>query len=97
MEEKIKNFCKKWKIKEFSLFGSAVTESFNDESDMDILVSFDESAHYGFFDLAEMKTELEKIYGRPVDILTKNGVEKSRNTIRKKSILSRLKRVYAEG
>jgi len=97
MEEKIKNFCKKWKIKEFSLFGSALTDKFTDKSDIDVLVSFDESAHYGFFELAEMKSELENIYGRPVDLLTRNGVEKSRNSIRKKSILSRLKPIYAKG
>jgi predicted nucleotidyltransferase len=96
MNKEIKQFCKKWKIRELSLFGSALTDKFNKESDIDILMAFNDNSHYGLFELAEMKSELEKIYGKEVDLVTRNSVEKSHNYIRRKSILSNLKSIYAE-
>ncbi|MDQ3019541.1 MAG: nucleotidyltransferase domain-containing protein [Bacteroidota bacterium] len=62
----------------------------------DILISFNENSHYGLFELAEMKRELEKIYGREIDLVTRKSVEKSSNYIRSKSILSNLKSIYTE-
>ena len=96
MEKEIKQFCRKWNIRELSLFGSSLTDKFNNESDIDILVSFNENSHYGLFELAEMKSDLEKIYGRDVDLVTRKSVEKSSNYIRRESILSNLKSIYAE-
>lgn len=97
MDEKIKKFCNKWIITEFSLFGSYITDKFSENSDIDVLIDYDSSIKYGFFELTEMKDELEQIYGREIDLLTRNGIENSRNQIRKKSILNNLKQVYAEG
>jgi len=96
MNEKLKQFCKKWNIKELSLFGSAITDKFNNDSDIDILISFGKNSHYGLFELAEMKSELENIFGRQVDLVTRKSVESSSNYLRSKSILSNLKSLYAE-
>jgi len=96
MEKEIKQFCRKWNIRELSLFGSSLTDKFNNDSDIDILISFNENSHYGLFELAEMKSDLEKIYGRDVDLVTRKSVEKSGNYIRRESILSNLKSIYAE-
>lgn len=96
MDKEIKQFCNKWNICELSLFGSSITDKFNKESDIDILISFNENSHYGLFELAEMKSELEKIYGREVDLVTRKSVEQSPNYLRSKSILSNLKSLYAE-
>ncbi len=97
MEEKIKKFCQKWIIKEFSLFGSYLGNDFNKESDVDVLVKFDDNVSYGFFELVDMRDELENIFGRKVDLLTKRGVEQSRNYIRSRNILQNSRVVYAEG
>ncbi|HWA07559.1 MAG TPA: nucleotidyltransferase domain-containing protein [Ignavibacteria bacterium] len=96
MNEKIQKFCKKWKINELSLFGSYITERFDSQSDIDVLIDYDLSLQYGFFELIEMKNELEDIYGREIDLLTRNGIEKSRNIFRKNSILNNLQRVYGK-
>ena len=40
-QEKIKDFCRRWKISEFSLFGSVLREDFRPDSDVDVLVTFD--------------------------------------------------------
>jgi predicted nucleotidyltransferase len=45
-KNQIEIFCKKWKIKEFSLFGSVIREDFMPDSDVDVLVSFTADAHW---------------------------------------------------
>lgn len=94
--DEIKAFCKKWKVKEFALFGSVLREDFTPKSDIDILVLFDESAHTSLFDLVEMKEELEKLFKRDVDLVSKRGIEKSSNPIRREGILKNYEVVYAK-
>lgn len=94
--EVIKSFCKKWNIKELSFFGSVVTERFNDKSDLDILISFSDNSHYGLFELSEINIELEHIFRRSVDLVTRNSVERNSNPIRRRSILNNLRFVYEE-
>ena len=95
--EAISAFCRKWNLSEFSVFGSALTEHFDEESDIDVLVAFREKTGRSLFDLVRMQEELRGILGRDVDILTRAGIENSPNPIRKKSILDSAKAVYAEG
>jgi uncharacterized protein len=88
-KDKLRDFCRRWKITEFALFGSAVRpEEFRDDSDVDVLVSFAEDSRWTLFDLVDMKEELEAMFGRNVDLLTKRGVEQSHNSIRRRAILS---------
>ena len=80
-------FCRKWNILEFSLFGSVLREDFSPESDIDVLVLFHPDTALRFFDLVHMQDELKEIFGREVDLVSKRGVEASRNPIRRKAIL----------
>ena len=93
-KEEIAKFCKKWKIHEFSFFGSVLTDDFRPDSDIDILVTFEEGAKHTLFDLVHMEDELKEVFGREVDLLTRRAAEQSRNYIRRKSILSSLEAVY---
>ncbi len=88
----VDNFCQRWKIREFSIFGSALREDFSSRSDVDVLLSFLESAQWGLFDLVDMKEELEKIFGREVDIVEKEGI---RNPFRRREILRTREVIYA--
>ncbi len=67
----IKTLCKKHKVKELYVFGSAVSDKFNDESDVDLLVEFDS---VDLMEYAENHTNftesLEKLFGRAVDLVT---------------------------
>jgi len=92
--EKIREFCRRWKITEFSLFGSVLRDDFRSDSDVDVLVTFSADAHWRYYHLLDMKDELKGIFGREVDVIEKRLVEKSDNYIRRKHILSNLKRVY---
>ncbi len=93
--EKLAEFCRRWKIVEFCLFGSVLRDQFGPESDVDVLVSFSEEAHHTLLDLARMETELSEILGRKVDLVDRAAVERSRNYIRRREILSSLELIYA--
>ncbi|HEX8411492.1 MAG TPA: nucleotidyltransferase domain-containing protein [Thermoanaerobaculia bacterium] len=87
-KQKLRDFCQRWKITEFSLFGSAVREDFRPDSDVDVLVSFAADAEWSLFDHVHMQDELREIFGRDVDLLTRRAVERSLNRFRRESILS---------
>ena len=90
--KKIAEFCKRWSILEFSLFGSAIRSDFRANSDVDVLVSIDPKAkHIGLFQIIDMKLELEGMFKRPVDLIEKEGL---RNPYRRKEILNTAKIVY---
>lgn len=95
--DKVKAFCEKWKIVEFSLFGSVLTDEFRPDSDVDVLVEFAENAQWGMFDLSDMEDELKEMFGRDVDLLTKRSVVRSENYLMRRSILSGARTLYAAG
>jgi uncharacterized protein len=91
---RIIEFCRKWKITEFSIFGSALREDFDSESDVDILVTFFPNARWSLFDLVDMQEELKEILGREVDLVEREAIEKSENYIRRRHILSSAEKLY---
>jgi hypothetical protein len=91
-KKKIAAFCRRWQIAEFSLFGSVLREDFRPDSDVDVLVSFHPQASWSLWDLAEMQEELEKMFGRSVDLVEKEGL---RNPFRRHSILNTREVFYA--
>ncbi len=86
------SFCRKWRIRELSIFGSVLRDDFGPESDLDFLVSFEPGASWDLFDLVDMKEEMETRFGRPVDIVEKEAL---RNPWRKHEILRTRKVLYA--
>jgi len=83
----ITRFCKRWNVSELAIFGSALRADFRPNSDVDVLISFAPQAHVTLFDMAQMQEELKAIFGRNVDLVSKRGVEHSRNYLRRKAIL----------
>jgi len=69
-EEKIKAFCQKHRISKLSVFGSALSDDFGSDSDIDILVEFYPDHAPGLIRLAGMEIELSDILGRRVDLRT---------------------------
>lgn len=70
----IKQLARKHGAKTVSVFGSVVRKEDQPNSDIDLLVEFDESA--SLFDLINLKLELEEMYNRKVDIVTPNSLHK---------------------
>ncbi|WP_199249516.1 nucleotidyltransferase family protein [[Phormidium] sp. ETS-05] len=88
-------FCHKWQVTEFALFGSVLREDFNDQSDIDVLVSFAADSPWTILDLVVMEQELADCFNRDVDLVEKQVIEKSCNPIRKANILSSAQVIYA--
>jgi uncharacterized protein len=92
--DKIVEFCRRWKITEFALFGSILRTDFRPDSDIDVLVTFAPNAFWRFYDLVSMKEELEAMFGHPIDLVEKRLIECSENYIRRKHILEHMETIY---
>jgi uncharacterized protein len=85
-------FCRRWRIRELSIFGSALRDDFNPKSDLDFLVSFEPGTPLDIDRLLDMKEELESHFGRPVDLVEKEAM---RNPWRRHEILTTREVIYA--
>jgi predicted nucleotidyltransferase len=92
--KKIAEFCKRWSINEFSVFGSVLREDFRPDSDIDVLVSLDPKAQIGLLEMAKIQIELENMFKHPVDLVEK---ERLRHPYRKNEILRTAELVYTAG
>ncbi|MDB9527040.1 nucleotidyltransferase family protein [Oscillatoria sp. CS-180] len=95
--EKIVKFCHKWQVTELSLFGSVLRDDFRSDSDIDVMVQFHPSAHPTFRALDQMEAELQTVFHREVDLITRQGIESSRNYLRRHEILSSAQVIYRCG
>jgi len=69
--EKIADFCRQHHIRKLSLFGSVLRDDFRPDSDVDVLVEFEEGRSPGLIRLAGMELDLsEMLGGRKVDMNT---------------------------
>src|SRR3972149_2921826 len=89
--DQVADFCRRWKITELAVFGSVLREDFRPDSDVDVLVTFAPEAKWSLFDHVDMEDELARILGRPVDLVSRRGIEKSRNPFRRRAILESAK------
>ena len=95
LQPEIEHICRLLPGKRLGLYGSAVTEKFSPDSDVDVLVVFDSDENIGLFDLCfELKEQLEKVFGRQVDLVVDKpfrnsvfaeSVEKTRTVIYERS------------
>jgi hypothetical protein len=92
--EEIAAFCDRWQVTEFALFGSVLRDDFRPDSDIDVMVQFHSEAHPTLFDLSDMEDELKRLFQRDVDLVTRKGMETSRNYLRRKAILSSAQVIY---
>jgi uncharacterized protein len=94
-EAQIQAFCKKWKVKEFALFGSVLRDDFGPNSDIDVLLTYAPDATWSLFDLVDIIEELETIFHRKVDVVNRKAVERSRNPYRRQAILESAQIIHA--
>jgi uncharacterized protein len=95
--EKIAEFCDRWQVIELALFGSVLRNDFRLDSDIDVMVQFHPDAHPTFSTLDRMEEELKTIFHRDIDLITRQGIETSRNYLRRREILSSAQVIYATG
>lgn len=90
--QKIVALCKKYKVGKLFVFGSILTNRFNDDSDVDLVVDFDKVTLEEYADnYFNFKYALEKLFGRDVDLLEDKAI---RNPILKRNIDNSKQLIY---
>lgn len=91
-DDRVADFCRRWKVKEFSLFGSVLRDDFRPESDVDVLVQLEDDAPWSLYEWVDMIEDLKCIFGRSVDLVEKTAIV---NPFRRQRILRTREVVYA--
>jgi Predicted nucleotidyltransferases len=94
--DKIAEFVGAGRFKKWRFLGSALRADFSPESDIDVIVAFDDTAEWSLLDHIRMQQELQAILQRDVDLVTRRAVERSQNWIRRKEILSTASIIFPE-
>jgi uncharacterized protein len=101
MPDQISDFCQKWNLAEFALFGSVLREDFRTDSekpsDVDVLFTYGENARKNLILQAHMKFELEDLFHRAVDLVSKTAILADPNYFRRRNILESARVIYVEG
>ena len=95
--DEITRFCRRWQIRELALFGSAIRDDFHAGSDIDILITYDPASNWGLFEHAQMKNELETLFARKIDLVTRRALEQTQNILLRSRILSTAQVIFSEG
>ncbi|MBI4025424.1 MAG: nucleotidyltransferase domain-containing protein [Verrucomicrobia bacterium] len=90
----LRPFCERHGIRRLEVFGSVSRGRTNLTSDLDILVTLDESKPSSTSDLLEMAGEVEELVGVPVDFVLRPALEKSPNRFARDHILASAVCVY---
>lgn len=72
--ERLAALCRRYRVSELALFGSALRHDFSPDSDVDVLYQLDSSADVDLFDLARLRDELSDLLGREVDLVWRDGL-----------------------
>jgi len=72
--EQLAALCRRWKIRELSLFGSLARGDARLDSDADLLVEYEPDADWSLFDTVELRAQLAELFGRPVDLMRERNI-----------------------
>ena len=89
--DRIADVCRAHRVRELSLFGSALRDDFREESDLDFLVVFEDPQNAGIFEYADLELALTILLHRKIDIVPKSGLK----TAIRDEVLSSATVVYA--
>jgi uncharacterized protein len=101
LPDQIAEFCQKWHLAEFAVFGSVLREDFRTDSaqpsDIDVLFTYGKNARKNLILQARMKFELEDLFQRVVDLVSKTAILTDPNYVRRQNILESARVIYAAG
>ena len=89
---KIAACCRRHHIHRLDLFGAVLRDDFGPDSDVDVLVTFEDQARWSLYDWVDMIDELELLFHLKVDLVDKEGL---RNPFRRHNILNSRMVIYA--
>lgn len=88
LRDRLRPFCERHRIRRLEVFGSAARGHAQPGSDVDLLVTLDDSAPVSVAELLEMAGEVEELVGAPVDFVLRPFLERSSNRFARDHILS---------
>ena len=88
----VERICKKYRIKELSVFGSALRDDFREESDVDLLILFINNFGHTLLDIVDIKDEFKLLLGKEIDLAFKDRLK---YPVRRENILSTSEILYA--
>ncbi|MBF0292421.1 MAG: nucleotidyltransferase family protein [Nitrospinae bacterium] len=88
----LNDICRRYRVSELSMFGSAVRGVLDENSDIDVLVTFRPDAQIGFMEYSHIQRELSEAFGRKVDLVSKPGLK----PVIREEILASSQVIYAE-
>ena len=91
----LRGFCRRWKIRRLLLIGSVLRKDFAADSDIDVLVEFEDGAHWPWGGYGEIRAELTCLTGRDVDVGDWAGVLEDTNPLRRRHIAGAAVPIYA--
>jgi predicted nucleotidyltransferase len=92
------DICRRFGVSHLAIFGSAMREDFDADSDVDFLVRFiNNDSGPWMHKLNDLEAALSALLDRKVDVVSWRGIEKSTNPYRRAHILNNARMVYAEG
>ena len=91
--DRIADLCRRYHVVRLEVFGSFVRDDADADSDLDVLVTFEPGARVGL-EVVALKQDLEAVFGRPVDLLTRSSVERSPNKYFRRFALRQTEPIY---
>jgi uncharacterized protein len=88
LRQRLRPLCEKHHIRRLEIFGSAARGEAKPGSDVDLLVTLDDSALFSTAELLEIAGEAEELVGAPVDFVLRPSLEKSSNRFAREHILA---------
>jgi len=92
-QDRLTNICRQYGVACLEVIGSFARGDEGPESDLDILATFKPNVHIGL-EFVALSKELEALFGRSVDLLTRASVERSPNKYFRHYALSRTEPLY---
>jgi uncharacterized protein len=89
--DRLAEICERYSVQELALFGSVLRDDFRADSDVDLLVSFKPGTRMSLFRFVELQEELEALFGRPVDLVPRDGLKR----LIRKQVIDSSEVVYA--
>jgi uncharacterized protein len=90
-QTRLTELCRRYRVRELSVFGSAARGEMRPDSDIDLLVEFLPHAKVDLLDHAGLMLDLAQLLGRKVDLVSKNGLK----PLIRASVLAEARLVYA--
>ena len=89
-------FCKRWRLERLGLFGSVLREDFGSESDIDVVLYPEEGHRHSLSDLLQIEEELETLFARKVDAITRRALNDPLHPTRTGNILKTIEMLHAK-